>query len=128
MAGLDRRIDPLTRDYIFDASTGTWELTRSAETALYHQVVGELENWAGDPDAGSRFYELARGKSTLRTPAVLRDILNECTAPLVAEGRIAVESIRAERQAVDRAAAETTVIDLETGEELDLVNLLPLDL
>jgi phage gp46-like protein len=128
MSGLDLRIDPLTRDYIFDSSTGTWETTRSAETAVYHQIVGDYGAWVGDPEAGSRFFELARGKSTLKTPAVVADILAECLQPLVDDGRISEPVTNTERQAVDRVAAETTVIDLQTGEELDLVDLLPLDL
>lgn len=126
--GLDRRIDPITRDYILDETTGQWETTRSAETKVYHQVTGDRDMWAGDHLAGSRFHELARGKSTLLTPAVIADILSECLEPLVDAGYITPPEIQAERPASDRAIASTTTTDLTTGEELDLVDLLPLDI
>lgn len=123
MAGKDRRIDPVTRDYIAD-DAGGWEYTRTAATAIYHQVQGELDRWAGDPERGSRFYTLARAKSSLRTPQVVVDIARQALEPLVAEGRITEPEVEIERDR-DRIRMQVVVTDLSTGEELDLTELLP---
>lgn len=123
MPGLDRRIDPATRDYISDGSGG-YEKTRTAETAVYHQMRGNLGQWALDPDAGGRLYELARAKSGLRTPVIVADMLEELLKPLVREGLIGDPTIIVERE-LDRIADETTVVDLTSGEQLPLVSLIP---
>lgn len=122
MAGLDRSIDPLTRDYVEDGAGG-WETTRDASTAIWHQVQGRLGGWAGDPQAGSRFHTLARAKSSSRTPAVVADIARGALRPLVAAGLISEPDIIVERDR-SRIASETTVTDLQTGEQLDLTDLL----
>lgn len=123
MAGTDRVIDPVTRDYVEDGAGG-WEETRNASTAVYFQVQIEKGNWAGRPGAGSRFHQLARAKSSQRTVAVLSDMAREAMQPLVDAGLISEPTIVVERD-VNRIASETTVVDQQTGEELDLGSLLP---
>jgi len=123
MAGTDRRIDPETGDYIADGSGG-YETTRSAETSVYHQIKGNLGQWAGDPAAGARFFELERASSTLLTPLVVRDMTEEALSPLVAAGLVAEPEIVTERS-IDRVAQESTITDLQSGEDMDLSAILP---
>lgn len=122
MAGFNRTIDPQTRDYVSDGDGGT-KKSRTAETPIYYQVKTQLGQWWGDPAAGSRFFELERSKSSLRTPVVIRDIFSQCFAPLVADGRITEPELESERRG-DRIDTQIESIDLSTGETLDLVNLL----
>jgi phage gp46-like protein len=123
MPGWDRTIDPVTGDYIDDGAGGT-ETTMTAQTAIHHQLQGELGSWAGDDLAGSRFHTLARAKNSLRTPQVLEDMARECLRPLVAEGLISEPEIVVERD-VNRIAIETTCRDLQSGEELVVTTVLP---
>jgi phage gp46-like protein len=124
MAGKSRVIDPITKDYVLDEARGTVMVVRDARTAIYHQVQTRLGQWWGDPGAGSRLFELERAKSLLRTPIVIKDIFSEALAPLVEDGRItepAFESLRT----IDRIDTSVTTSDMQTGEELELTDLLP---
>lgn len=55
MPGKDRKIDPVTRDYIKD-DVGGYETTTSIGTQVYHQLAGELDQWWGDSSAGSELH------------------------------------------------------------------------
>lgn len=125
MAGYDRRIDPITRDYVDDGA-GTFETTRTAETAIYHQVRTPLGSWWGDPEAGSRLHELEQAKNPVTSPIVIDDMLSGALARLVDEGRISEPEILVERD-VDEVVAAVTVRDLWSGETLDLTNLVPVN-
>jgi phage gp46-like protein len=123
MAGRDRKLDPGTGDYVADGRGG-YETTTTAETALYHQIQGELGRWWGDAAAGSRLYELDRAKSHARiTRTALEDRLREALAPLFEAGRITEVSVQASRDR-DRASFEVTCRDGQRGELLDLTDLL----
>jgi|GEM_PF-6155013 len=121
----DRRIDPRTGDYVSDGR-GNWQTTTTSETAVYHQLRGDKGRWWGDADAGSRFFELDRAKSALRTAVVVRDILQDALEPLVDAGRIASPQIAIER-ALDQLSANTSAFDLQSGAEIHLIRLLPFD-
>jgi len=123
MAGRDRRIDPKTKDYIVD-DNGFRETTRTAITSIYHQLLGEKNQWAGDPDAGSEFFLLERAKNPIDSPRVIRDIIGRALQPIVDEGRITLATFEQERL-IDRVNTEVTTEDIQTGETLDLVDLLP---
>jgi len=122
MAGFNRTINAATRDYVSDGKGGT-EKTRNAQTPLCYQIATQLNQWWGDPDAGSRLFELERAKSSLRTPIVLRDILAQALQPLVDEGRLTEPAIETDRN-LDRIDSSILTTDLSTGEQLDLVELL----
>ena len=53
MPGLDRKINPLTRDYIDDGA-GSTETTRNASTAIWHQFNTVKDRWWGDAEADFR--------------------------------------------------------------------------
>lgn len=126
MANLSRTIDPITRDYIADTSTGGTETTRNALGAVYHQAKTKLAQWWGDPEAGSRFSDLDRAKSIMRTPIVVQDIWIELLTPLVDAGLITEPEFESER-IIDRVNTKVVVIDLASGLELDLTDLLPFE-
>ena len=124
MAGLDRVIDPNTKDYVRDDATGSVLKTRNASTAMYHQLVGIKGQWWGDPDAASRLVELERAKSLLRTPQVIQDIITQALKGLIDEGRITGPVFEQTRD-IDRIDSGITVEDLQSGETLQLRDLLP---
>jgi phage gp46-like protein len=124
MAGIDRILDPLTGDYVLDSSTGAWETTWSARTAVYHAILCHRGAWAADADFGSRLHTLARAKNTQRMRAVITDMITEALQPLIDAGRISEPVVLTERT-VERIIVEATVTDLQTREEIDLTSLLP---
>ncbi len=123
MAGRDRQIDPATKDYIRD-EFGEALTTRTAITSIYHQIAGELGQWVGDPEAGSEFFQLKRAKNPVTSPRVISDILNRALAVLVNAGDItepAFEQVRS----IDRVDSSVFTEDIQEGERLDHVDLLP---
>jgi len=124
MAGVDRIIDPLTRDYVLVSATGDWETTRSARTSVYHAILAHRGKWAADSNFGSRLYELARAKNTFRMRAVIADMITEALQPLINDGSVSEPVVIVERE-VGRIVVEATVTDLQTDEEIDLTSLLP---
>ncbi len=124
MAGLDRVIDSNTGDYVRDDATGAVTKTSNASTAIHHQVKGIRGQWWGDPDAGSRLIELERAKSLLRTPQVIADILTQALQRLIDDGRITAPTFEQQRM-IDRIDTSITVEDLQSGETLQLRDLLP---
>jgi phage gp46-like protein len=123
MPGRDRVIDPLSKDYKADAN-GLREMTRTARTAIYHQLLGKKGQWMGDPDAGSEFHLLSRAKNPTTSPRVIRDIMTRALQGLIDEGRITVPTYEQERT-IDRVTTSLVTIDQQSGETLDLVDLLP---
>ncbi len=123
MAGLDRVIDPVTKDYVSDGNGGRLK-TRTARTAIYHQLITRLGQWWGDPTAGSGFFELARSVSTLQTPRVIEDVTTQALKRLVDLGRITAPVFETERVG-DRVNHSVTVTDIQSGETLKLTSLLP---
>lgn len=126
MGRLNRKIDPATRDYVEDPDTGGTATTRNSLTVIYHQVKTRLGQWWGDPLAGSRLFELERAKSLIRTPIVTQDMFSEALAPLVADGRHTEPAFESER-GTDRINTKIVATDLQSGEELELTDLLPFE-
>lgn len=58
MGNLDRRIDPVTKDYVLDGQGGC-ELTSTAEVALYLQMTMHLDEYWADPELGSNLHRFA---------------------------------------------------------------------
>jgi phage gp46-like protein len=119
---MDRRINPATGDYVWDHSEGEPAKTRDASTAIWHQMRTKRNGWVGDPDAGNRLHEVARGKSSTRTPSAIADIIAEAMQPLAQEGLVTEPVIRTEREG-DTIEARTFVTDRQSREEVDLTTL-----
>jgi hypothetical protein len=126
MPGLDRRIDPITGDYVHDGD-GATETTRSALPQVYHQLRLGKRTWFGDPDAGIDRARYERRANSRRTELAYDDALKEALAPLVAEGSISRPQTRHQRESGGRLVHEATATDLQTGDQLDLTRLVPLN-
>ena len=124
MAGFDRVIDPVSRDYVSDGKGGR-KKTRDASTAIYHQFITQLGRWIGGPDKGSDFFKLDRAKNPLSKPMEIQDIAVAALAPLVEEERI-TEAVFEQDRSIDRVLTKINVTDIQSGEKLELLNLLPL--
>ncbi len=60
MAGYDRKIDPVTRDYVDNDDANGFELVSNISTSLYHDLQTELNSWWGDETAGSALFQVFR--------------------------------------------------------------------
>lgn len=123
MAGRDRIIDAITRDYVKDEN-GECTTTRTAATSLFHAVRQKKGQWVGDPDGGSEFADLSRAKNTLQSPRVIRDIFTRAARRLLEAGRIGEAEFEQIRKS-DRIDSNITVLDLQSGEKIQLLDLLP---
>lgn len=115
MPGLDRVIDPITRDYVDDDNGGFAE-TPTIETSVYHQAMGHLGQWAGDAAAGSRFYTLQRENADHATMLRAKDILREAYQPLVDAGLATELTVDTDRDALNRLVVKATARDAQFGE------------
>ena len=93
MAGVDRILDPLTRDYVLVAADGSWSTTRSARTSVYHSILAYRGRWVDDAEFGSRLNELSRAKNTIRMRAVIADMITEALQMLIEAGRISRDQL-----------------------------------
>lgn len=126
MAGRNRRIDPLTKDYVADGS-GSYTYDDDPRTVIYGQVMTRKGQWWGNPEAGSRLWELARAKShSVRAPQTVRDVWSELLRPLVERGRIEEGPEVSATRTIDRIDLTVTVRDPQTGDPVELTDLLPL--
>lgn len=124
MPGRQRRIDPVTRDYVAD-DAGSYETTTTAETALYLQISVHRGKWWGDAEAGSRLHELAQAKLFANsTQQKIRDIVTEAVRPLLELGYVRDLQFRQERQGT-RIVTAATATDAQSGERLTLAEILP---
>ncbi|MFA9271081.1 MAG: phage GP46 family protein [Baekduiaceae bacterium] len=123
MPGLDRKIDPITHDYVSDGAGG-YEKTSTAQTALQHQLQDELGNWVGDPDAGSNLFKFARGGNSERRAAGLRDGVRAAVKPLVDAGMVADVQVGTTRDQTGRLALQSSLRDVQSGAQVSLVPML----
>lgn len=87
MAGLDRRIDPLTGDYIDDGEGG-YEETDTAETAAYHQITTHRGKYFPQPDLGSDTHLLVQRNADAITALFAAESLQAALQKLADEGMI----------------------------------------
>lgn len=122
MPGWDLEIDPITKDYVDDGH-GSFKTTRTAETAIIHQFLTQKNRWVGDPDAGSRIYQLPRKLSDATVRSAL-DICKEAMGPLLAAGLVTDYELVSDRDQRGRLAIVGSVHDVQAG-ELDITPILP---
>lgn len=87
MAGFDRKIDPLTGDYIADGEGG-YEESDTAETAAYHQITTERGSYFPQPDLGSDAYLLPTKNASSITALFAAESLRAALQKLADEGFI----------------------------------------
>lgn len=126
MRGSDRRIDPVTRDYVDDGAGGYKE-TQTLETAVVHQVLDEYGADPGDELAGSTIHLLPRRSNGVLTKAEARNAAAVALQPLITAGfarnlRVVVE------QAGTRLLVETQITDVNAGADAeDVAVVVPLE-
>lgn len=114
MAGRDRKLDPITGDYIPDGRGG-WQTTRTIQTAVHHQIHGERGRWAGDKDAGSEIHLLPK-KNTESTMQRGADVIREALAVFEADGRATDVQVAVDRDQRGRQAFRASIRDTQSGE------------
>lgn len=122
MSGYDRRIDPVTRDYV-DDDAGGFETASAAESACYHQILGELNAWAGDPEAGSLLHTVER-KQNERTALAAKDAVESCLRPLIDGGLISDVVVRLDYDQRGQRVIRSYALDAE-GAQIDLGDVVP---
>lgn len=112
----DFKFDPVTQDWIPDGK-GSFVTTELADTTVMHQLLCRYRQWWGDPELGSRLFDLNSFQSN---PAVLAaEEAKRCLNRLVASGRIANLEVEAEMQGPSRVVVATTFQDASTGQVVD---------
>jgi len=123
MAGTDRMIDPGTGDYVDDGA-GAWATTTTLATAVIHQVLDEIDRWAGDPLAGSDFHRFYRARNSEIEARRAAESIRRALKPLVDAGFARSVVVSVAREGASRWRLEGSLVDIEHG-ELDITPLLP---
>jgi phage gp46-like protein len=110
----DRKIDPVTLDYVDDGRGGFVECD-----VLENQIVISFSvafgSWEGDPTLGHRLGELARAVDSDLNRRRMADLGREALAWLVADGSL--ESVECIVEQYDRGKVAFQVIAYRLGEE-----------
>lgn len=122
---MDRRLDPVTRDYLDDGAGGYLE-TPTIETMVLHQTLNQAGGDPTDPQGGSRVHELLAGAAGPGQVPAVRDAIAVALQPLVSAGLAADLRIDVEI-ANGRILAETHLRDVAGTEPEDLAIVLPLE-
>lgn len=123
MAGYDRRINPITKDYV-DNGRGGFETTRTLETAVYHQLQGHLNKWVGDPAAGCAAFGVVR-KGARSVLHQLQDVYTAALLPFVKSGRGADLVVAIDRTQTGALAIRSSMRDIQGRGTLNIDPLLP---
>lgn len=116
--GFDLRIGD-DGDYIDDGA-GAFELTRSAQPSLRHQVLDQLGAWAGDPEAGRELVPLNQRFNTEAEANNEADTVRTALRPLILEGVIRDLQITTDRDQFGRWQISVSCEDAQSGERLAL--------
>ena len=119
MAFFDQAIDPITRDFT-DTDTGDWDETEDSRTAVLMQLEIRLNEWAGDPSAGSRIHAMLED-TTPTTAEAIRDEALRALQVLVDEGMIDGLAITIDQDELGRATFVLYYKDRASGRAVDLV-------
>jgi phage gp46-like protein len=119
--GFDRRIDPVTRDYIDDGAGGYLE-TQSLETAVIHQALDHYGADPGDPLAGSRYHELAQRTNGDVTRGEARNAIGVALQPLISAGLASNLRLVVEQNGT-RLLLEAGITDANAGGDVEDVDV-----
>jgi hypothetical protein len=119
MAGRDRILDARTRDYVRD-DDGGFETTRTAATAIHHQMHGVLDTWPGDPDAGRDRSKEPSTPNDLNQLTAFENSIRDALKRLEVEGRITNVDVLVEAHETvpGRTLVAIEADDLQSGETL----------
>jgi phage gp46-like protein len=122
MPGFDRKFDPVTHDYVEEG--GSFVLTSTLETALYHQLNDELNAWAGDAEAGSRLHLLQRGRNSEAEAVRTADEMEAAVKPFVDLGWATDFEVAIDRDQHGRWSLASSIKDVQHG-TLELDDMIP---
>jgi phage gp46-like protein len=120
---LDRKIDPVTLDYV-DAVNGKFEEVDVLENQIVVSVMVALKAWEGDPELGSRLGEMERTTDTDVNRRRMRDLLNEALAWLVQDGSLASVDAEVAQYANGRVAFQVSAYRPGERDPVSLPNFL----
>lgn len=120
MAGYDRKIDPVTGDYV-DEEGGEYAETLTIATALYHQVRGERNRWWGDPQAGSDLHLVRHQGAGVAGKVFAENAIRTAAQPFIDSGEAADLEVAVDATANGRVVLEASITDVQFGRvELDV--------
>ena len=113
----DRKIDPLTNDYI-DTGFGSLETTETIETSLYMQFTITLNRWWGRPENGNTIHEL-------QELGIVGDIDQEtinrllfALKPMLDSGRAADPTFQLDVDELGKLVVVSSIHDVQKGERI----------
>lgn len=125
MPGYDRKLDPVTGDYIDDGAGG-WEYVDTIETEVIHAVKDRRNQWDGDPSAGSDIHTLETANLGERDRLLAKRIMEVALQPFVDDGRARNLRVSVEiNDEFNRFEVSASMTDVQNG-GADLSILTPL--
>lgn len=82
----DRKLDPVTGDYVADAAGG-WEYVETIESEAMHALKDRRRTWEGAPDDGSELHLLQQANLGERDRLLAKRYAEEALQRLVDAGR-----------------------------------------
>ena len=94
---MDTWVDPVTRDYRYEAGAFVRDPARGLANAVYLRLMTPLGSWWADPALGSRLHELVREKDVSRVALLARQYSEQALQPVLTDGRATKIDITTER-------------------------------
>jgi phage gp46-like protein len=108
----DRKLDE-NGDYIL--TSGEFETTETASSAVRHQMLSDYEMWVGDFEAGRERLGIS-GRGASENQRILEEeSYRKCLKPLIEAGLIESVNISTERVSASRFETLITARDTNTG-------------
>lgn len=115
MPGRDRKLDPLTGDYIPDGAGG-WEMVDTIESEVMHRLRDRYDSFAGDPSHGSKLHLVTQGNLSNVDRLRAKGYAELALQPIVDGGRGANLKVEAKINSADkRIEIETSITDIQSA-------------
>jgi phage gp46-like protein len=118
MPGFDRKIDPISGDYV-DAPGGEYAETASIQPQIYHQLNTQRARWWGDFEAGCDLYLVKQRGLSQGTVVFAKDTTKTALQGFVEAGQARDLSVEAVGSELGRLSVEIAITDTSTGERLE---------
>lgn len=125
MPGRDRKIDPVTRDYVKNGRGG-YETTTTIATKVYHQLKGKRGTWWGDPDAGSDCHLIPQKGAGVGGIVFAKNAIRTALQRFVDQGLARDIEVEATSTASGRIVPRSSITDIQAG-KIDTTGLTPFD-
>lgn len=113
----DRRINPLTHDYI-DTGLGSLETIETIETSLYMQFTITLNRWWGRPENGNTIHELQELGIVGDIDQETIDRLLFALKPLLDSGRASDPVFQLDVDKTGKLVVVSSIRDVQKGERV----------